>query len=115
MMASGLILTLNSLVDKTPDQIVGALTNNGWIRGSEMTQETLDAWGVNRRLRLTEYYGYEHDPWWSSGDSPTYTTNTWGLRTYNGDLRRYWFKPYEENFDGLWPDPASELEYRRNT
>jgi len=113
-MASGLIPKLNALVGNTPDQIVSRLNNNGWIRGCDITQEILDRWGPNCRLRLTEYYGHVLDPWWTSGASAGYSTSTWRLRIFNTDLKGYWFKPYEEPFDDLWPDPASELEYRRN-
>ena len=115
-MASGLIPKLNALVGNTPDQIVTRLSNP-WIMGRHITAQTLAAWGENARLDLTEFHGViSGEPrWWLGGVCSSYTSSTWGLPTFNGHLKNYWFRLHVETPDGIWPDYALDRELRQDT
>jgi len=108
---SSLIETLNKSVDKTPDQIVAALKGGNWVRGSDMTQEILDHWGRDRRLQLTRL---RDDGWWKHGARTTYHVRLWTLRDIVGELEYYWFRPFEDMNDGIWPDTETERARRQH-
>lgn len=113
-MASSLISKLNTLLGSTPDQIATALNSRGWVRGSEMTHDVWEKWGRDCRLQLTVYNGTP-EGWWQHNERTRYHCRDWSVQAVNDGLAEYWFRPYEDIHDGIWPDLDTELACRQDS
>lgn len=110
---SDLIQKLNQNLNKTPDQIVEAITNNGWFWGSEITEQHVREWG-HSPIFVAEWESYHDGRWWPHGltRSARFTIHSWPLRHYADLLAKCAFKLIGELPDGHQP-PEHFAEQRR--
>ena len=107
-MPGKLIETLNANVAKSPDEIVTALTNKGWIAYKHMTQDQYrNLVGKVCVVVADNHPDDQNGGFWrvSVFNENWIYPREWNPATRQG-LTEFWFKLLEEYTDGDLPDPS---------
>jgi len=105
---SELLDKLNANVGKTPDEIVKAISKQGWVKLIEMT-DAQRAYLDQQRCVVGADNGQAPEQFWIvAGQDYEWTFHADGWSTENGAYREFWFILHEEYFDGLVPDRFAE-------
>jgi len=100
-MATSLILQLNKLIDKTPDEIT-KLLKNPWVQMGDMTREF---YNDNRDRHVYLYNARTNPGYYFTGsllqpreiaDAIFRPLSNWGFATFSGGHNRVWYWCYAE-------------------
>ena len=106
-MATSLLSLLATIADKSPDEIVARLKSKGWLRLETATMEQVQALNGRRVVVGADNGGTSRPFWIVAGSDTNYPFHASSWLSYMGRPCEFWFIPFEESTDGVFPPEYS--------